>query len=323
MRIAATLICAALTVTHVHADPLSAADREALIERLEALQDSAGARVDARFRLAISAYRQAMGSNEAAIEFYLKCIEKVNYEDQQKKAIEFREWKRGQSDRLGDLEFRLALRYQLRWLVLVLKASSQNADPIEIAIDAREIVDALFADADRLETQGGTLKQSVTSTVFAKAYEISNVDKSTIPSSPLQLNEFYTKAIFPPLRTPERVEFLRAAWIKRIQQEATQAEIWGGGGNGRGRGRKDDRDIDIRAANAEKFAIESLPQLQWDMEIDLFNSGDEAGAAVRMLAHIEKHITHKSAGKWSEDFQKLLSPEPETTPVPTPTASAE
>ena len=72
MRIAVTLICAALTVSHANADPLSAAVREALLDSLEALRDSAGEKVDARFRPAISAYRQAMGSNETAIEFYLK-----------------------------------------------------------------------------------------------------------------------------------------------------------------------------------------------------------------------------------------------------------
>ena len=320
MRIAATLICAVLTVSHAKADPLSAADREALLDSLEALRDSAGAKVDARFRVAISAYRQAMGSNEAAIEFYLKCIEKVNYEDQQKKYTDFREWKRKQSDHLSDPQFRLALRYQLRWLVLLLQASSEKADTAEIAKEARETVDAIFLDVDKLDTQGQILKQSVVSTVFAQAYEISNVEKSTIPTAPLQLTEFYSKVVFPPLRTPDRLEFLRAAWIKSIQQQAIEAEVWSGGGNGNGNGRGQKAGQDnTRALNAEKFASETLPQLQWDMEMDLFSNGDEAGAAKRMLAHIEKYITHKSARKWGEDFKSLLTPELE----PTPTASVE
>ena len=319
MRIAVTLICAALTVSHANADPLSAADREALLDSLEALRDSAGEKVDARFRAAISAYRQAMGSNETAIEFYLKCIEKVNYEDQQKKYTDFREWKRKQSDHLSDPQFRLALRYQLRWLVLVLQASSEKADTAEIAREARDTVDAIFLDVDKLDTQGQTLKQSVVGTVFAQAYEISNVDKSSIPTPPLQLTEFYSKVVFPPLRTPDRLEFLRAAWIKSIQQQAIDAEVWSGGGNGNGRGQRRGQEPHARALNAEKFATETLPQLQWDMETDLFSNGDEAGAAKRMLAHIEKYITHKSARKWGEDFQKLLAPEIE----PTPTASVE
>jgi len=320
MRIAATLICAALTVSHANADPLSAADREALLDSLEALRDSAGAKVDARFRVAISAYRQAMGSNETAIEFYLKCIEKVNYEDQQKKYTDFREWKRKQSDQLSDAQFRLALRYQLRWLVLLLQASSEKADTAAIARDASETIDSIFLDADKLDTQGQMLRQSVTGTVFAKAYDISNLDKSSIPNAPLQLTEFYSEVVFPPLRTPDRVEFLRAAWIKSIQQQAVEAEIWAGdgNGNGNGKGQKNGQD-NTRALNAEKFAIETLPQLQWDMEMDLFSNGDEARAAKRMLAHIEKHITHKSVRQWGEDFKRLLTPELE----PTPTASVE
>jgi hypothetical protein len=316
MRIAATLLCATLTVSHAKADPLSAADREALLDSLEALRDSADELVDSRFRVAISAYRQAMDSNEAAIEFYLKCIEKVNYEDQQKKYTDFREWKRKQADHLSDPQFRLALRYQLRWLVLLLQASSEKADTAEIAKEARETLDAIFLDVDKLDTQGQILKQSVVSTVFAQAYEISNVDKSSIPTAPLQLTEFYSEVVFPPLRTPDRLEFLRAAWIKSIQQQAIEAEVWSGGGNGRGQKAGQDN---TRALNAEKFASETLPQLQWDMEMDLFSNGDEAGAAKRMLAHIEKYITHKSARKWGEDFQKLLAPEI----GPTPAASVE
>ncbi len=306
-------------VFQAHADPLSAVDREALIANLEALRESAVARVDARFRLAISAYRQAMSSNDAAIDLYLKCIEKVNYEDQQKKTTDFREWKRKQSDHLSDEPFRLALRYQLRWLTLLLQASSEKADTAAVAKEASETVDAIFNDANKLKTQGQLLRQAVTSTVFAKAYEISNVDKSTLPSAPLQLTDFYDKVVFPPLRRPDRLELLRASWIKFIQQQGIQAEIWPDGGNGNGKGQKNSQASNPRVTNTDKFTIETLPQLQWDMEMDLFRSGDESGAARRMLAHIEKNIAHKSARKWGEDFKKLLTPEP----APIPTASAE
>ena len=58
----------------------------------------------------------------------------------------------------------------------------------------------------------------------------------------------------------------------------------------------------------EKFLIETQPKLQWDMEIDLFRNGDESGAAVRMLAHLEKHLTHPSAREWGKEFEELLKP---------------
>ena len=319
MRIPAFLVCSALTVSTVHADPLSAADREALLENLEKIRENADSRVDARFRLAIAAYREAMGSEEAAMEFYLKCIEKVNFEDQQKKNADFRDWKRKEDDHLKDMGFRLALRYQLRWLILTLRASSEKANRSELAVEAQEIVDSVFRDADKLEDQGQALNQPVTATVFARAYEIGNLEKNEWPLSPVDLGDIYEKIIFPPLRMPTRVESLRAAWIKRIQQEGIKIEIAGdNNNNGGGGGRRNGQPGPGPKSTVEhdRFVMERIPEFQWQMEMDLFKSGDEAGAAMRMLAHIEKHLAHKSAREWGQQLKNLLTPKPATPVAP-------
>ncbi len=57
---------------------------------------------------------------------------------------------------------------------------------------------------------------------------------------------------------------------------------------------------------------------QWESELDLFKAGDERGAAVRMLAHIEKNLSHHAAPKWAADFIGLLQKEP----VPTSPSTA-
>jgi hypothetical protein len=319
MRIPAFLVCSALTVSTVHADPLSAADREALLENPEKIRENADSRVDARFRLAIAAYREAMGSEEAAMEFYLKCIEKVNFEDQQKKNADFRDWKRKEDDHLKDMGFRLALRYQLRWLILTLRASSEKANRSELAVEAQEIVDSVFRDADKLEDQGQALNQPVTATVFARAYEIGNLEKNEWPLSPVDLGDIYEKIIFPPLRMPTRVESLRAAWIKRIQQEGIKIEIAGdNNNNGGGGGRRNGQPGPGPKSTVEhdRFVMERIPEFQWQMEMDLFKSGDEAGAAMRMLAHIEKHLAHKSAREWGQQLKNLLTPKPATPVAP-------
>lgn len=50
------------------------------------------------------------------------------------------------------------------------------------------------------------------------------------------------------------------------------------------------------------------------MEVDLFQAGDQAGAAGRMLQHVNNHLTHKSCSKWLQGLEVLLSPEaPETS----------
>lgn len=323
MRIPALLVCSALLVSAAHADPLSAADREALLENLEKIRENADAKVDARFRLAIAAYREAMGSEETAMDFYLKCIEKVNFEDQQKKNADFRDWKRKEDDHLKDMGFRLALRYQLRWLILTLRASSEKANRTELAVEAQEIVDAVFRDADKLKAQGQALNQPVTSTVFAKAYEIGNLKNDEWPLSPVDLDTIYDNVIFPPLRMPSRVETLRATWIKRIQQEGIKMEIAGDNNNHGGGGRRNGQPNPgpKSTADHDRFVTEVVPELQWDMEMDLFKSGDEAGAAMRMLAHIEKNLAHKSARVWGKELKDLLAPKP-VTPTEAPAGAA-
>ena len=310
MRITAILIGTALGLTGARAESLSNVDREILLENLERLRESADAKVDARFRVALAAYREAMTSNEAAMDLYLKCIEKLDFDDQQKKYADFREWKRKEAELLSDAGFRLALRYQLRWLVLTLRASSEKAVISDLAVEAQEIVDSVFLDADKFGAQGQTLGQPVTSSIFARAYEIGNIDKEDWPLSPVQLEQIYDQLILPPLRTSARVEWLRAAWIKRIQQEGIKVEKW----SGNGKGRKNGQANGDKAPDYERFAAETIPELQWQMELDLFHHGDEGGAAKRMLAHIERHLGHRSSRDWGDQLKTLLKPK--ATPAP-------
>ena len=211
MRVPILLVCAAISLNSARADALSDADRESLLENLEKLRESANAKVDARFRVALAAFREAIGSDDAAIELYLNCMEKVNFEDQQKKPADFREWKRKEAEKLSDPGLRLALRQQLRWLVLTLQAASEKADRAKLAVDAQEIVDSILRESGKLKNQQAILNQAVTSSVFARAY-------------------------------------------------------------------------------------------------DIFRQGDESAAALRMLAHLEKHLSHPAARGWGEEFEAQLKP---------------
>lgn len=331
MRILALIIGAALTLSAARADTLSAADREALLENLEKMRDAATAKVDARFRIAINAYREALASDDAAVDLYLKCYEKVNFEDQQKDKAAFLIWRRGDEAKakLGDPGFKLALRIQLRWLILTLQASSEKANMKVIGAEGQEVVDGLFQAADKLRGQEHELAQGVTSTVFAKVYDIGHVDsENKWPQSPINLAEFYGSVVFPPLRTPDRVEALRAAWTKRIQQELIKIEAWAGAKprpapnpKGKGKGEKPDHKTPVapdKTPEYERFITETLPDLQWQMELDLFRHGDEAGAAKRMLKQIQAHPDHKSCHAWAEEFANLLKPKPAAPVAPPP-----
>lgn len=313
MKVPVLLVCAVLALQTAQAEVLSDADREALLDNLEKLKESVESKRDGKFRMAITAYRNAVASDEAAIDLYLNCMEKVNFEDQQKKAADFRDWKRKEGEKLTDPGLRLALRHQLRWLVLTLQASVEDADRAKLAVDAQDIVDAIFRDAEKLGSQERILSQPVTSSVFARAYEINGVMVEKWPLSPVQLDQIYTDILLPPFQKPGRTDDLRAVWIKRIQQEGAKVEYW----NERPRegkvdGKNDDKRIGMasamRSPDYERFLQDTVPKLQWEMEINLFRNGDEAGAALRMLAHLEKYVTHPSIREWAKEFRELLRP---------------
>ena len=85
-----------------------------------------------------------------------------------------------------------------------------------------------------------------------------------MPPTPLDLEAIYENFIFPPIRASGDVASLRDAWIKRIRQEGVL--------NG-----SDDQNAP-KSDVYEKFVKGKLPELQWQMEVDLFRHGDEAEA---------------------------------------------
>lgn len=295
-----------------HSQVLSDTDREALLERLTKLQEEAASRVDARFRTAIAAYRSAMSSDEQTFQLYLNCVEKVDFEDEKRKAADFREWRRKEAERLSDAGLRRALRHQLRWLILTLQAASEDPDRAALANSAREIVNAIFDDAEKMAGQQQILGQSVTGSVFARAYEISHVQVENWPMSPTQLSQVYDQVLLPSLRATRQTASLRNAWMKRIEQEGAMREHWPRENRERGRV---GMAANMRSPEYEKFIADEVPQLMWEMETDLFKHGDQSGAATRMLAHLEKYIGHRSAKGWADQFRELLAAATATAPA--------
>jgi hypothetical protein len=298
------------------ADTLTEADREILIEKLKKIQDAADEKLDQRFRVAVSAFRSAMVSDEATIDLYLKCVEKIEFQDEHKKGQDFREWKRKEDDKLGSPAFRRALRHQLRWLVLTLQVASKSQDITAFGSEASKLVDEVYDDLKRLGGQQAVMKENVTSTVFAQAYNLTDAASKDWPTSPVNLTELYEKVILPPLRKPEKTDSLRNAWMKRIRQEVAAREDWSKTDRRDKDGDKKEEDENnrigtkeaLRTPETEKFLSKTYPQLLWQMEVDVFKAGDERGASMRMLQHLEKYTAHPDATDWAKEFHLLLDP---------------
>lgn len=304
MRVPILLFCASIMSVTVSGEVLTDADREALLDNLDKIQETADSKVDSKYRVALVAYRNAMNSDDAAIELYLNCMERVNFEEEQKKSADFREWKRKESEKLSVPGLRQALRHQLRWLILTLQASTEKAEREKLAGTASEILEAMFREPERLIGQSGTLEQSVTDSVFAKAYDINHIKVDNWPMSPVQLDQVYNNIILPTVRKSSNVEELQAMWIKRIQQESAKIEFFNLALDASKNAPK------ISSPDHQRFLSETRPKLQWEMEVDLFRNGDESAASIRMLAHLEKYVAHSSAQEWGKQFRELLKPAP-------------
>ena len=319
MRALPLVLCLAVFSVKLAADPLSPADREALLENLEKIRGTVTGRVDARFRAAIVAYRSAMSDEKAVIEFYLKCVKKVNFDDRHRKVSEYNDWKKREEDHLSDPTMRRALMHQLRWLVFTLQAASDKADMTKLVPEGQQIVDDLFNDVATLTSQQEILGQNVASTVFARAYEIGGVKLEKWPFSPINLAQIYDAVLLPQYRANGDIQALRAGWLKRLRQEGVVYEEVHTKSKSNGRSLTPDAG---RTPAQEKFATETLPELQWLMETDLFRCGDQRGAALRMIAHLEKHLTHPHAREWSDELKTLLNPPPLVPATTTPATTA-
>lgn len=278
---------------------LCPSDREALLERLEKIRKEADSKVDARFRNALTAFRGAMDSPNEALNLYLKCEEMVNFDEMNKKNVDFREWKRQNEEKLSNPGFRLALRQQLRWLTLTLEAASEKPDRDKLAIEAGKIIESIVAEADELSAHRDIVQQDATSSVFARAYDINGEKAENWPLAPAPVAAVYEEVMLPQLRRKDRIESLKAAWTKRMANEAELLDAWSGKPG-------EKQKSSVRSPAYEKFVSETVPNLRWEAEVDLFNIGDEKGAAVRMLKHIEDNLSHESAPKWAEQFVIML-----------------
>ncbi len=299
MKTLALALFLAATCPLAAQEGLSPSDREALLERLEIIRKEADSKVDARFRNALTAFRGAMDNPNEALDLYLKCEEIVNFDEMNKNNVDFREWKRQNEEKLSNTGFRLALRQQLRWLALTLEAASEKPDRDKLAIEAGKIVESIVAEADQLSAHRDIVQQDATSSVFARAYDTNGMKVENWPLAPAPVAAVYEQVMLPQLRRKERIESLKATWAKRMANEGALLDAWSGKPG-------EKQKSGVRSPIYEKFNSETVPNLRWEAEVDLFKVGDEKGAAVRMLKHIEDNLSHESAPKWAEQFVTML-----------------
>lgn len=295
----------------VDAAPLSSADLEELRERLDQITESASSQLDRRFKVALDDFRAGIQSDEAAMELYLKCVEKVRFTDKQKKSQDFRDWKRSHEEQHKNPHFRRALRHQLNWLCLSLRASIRPDDQQKLIPEMSKAMRDLFGNSLELKGQFEILAQDVSSSVFFTAYELGDMKPKDWPNSPIMIAAVYDKYLMPPLRSARAYHDLRNLWDERIKMELVKETL------------KENQEKPSGIARSDKptpkiaeFQESTLPELLWSKHKDLFTAGDEKVAALEMLKHIEVNISNVKAKEWAEEFKTLIAPAAPKTTLP-------
>ena len=281
---------------------------EGILQELSTIEDVlAGKRVSLRTS-AVQAFEAASSSDKAAYEFFLQCHKVLNFDAKDASFSDFRKWRENNEKRDKTGENLAAMRLQLQYLVLTMKAS-EGVKREFIIPELEAFVANIVNHTEELGSSGmRTLKGSVKSTIFAEAYKLNkSLEVEDWCFEPGNLGGVYEKSVFPYMRS-ENPDELAAAWDRRIGLEKRSVAI-----------SREGNDFELN-----KFETERLPQLYWMKATDLYQNASQQMGAQSMLSLLKSNPNHTSLKNWVAEFRTLLqSSIVETTPSPESTAPAE
>lgn len=277
----------------------------------------------------------------------MDCKRSVDFVEKGKAGAEFGEWKRGEGAQFHEPEHTYALQHQLNWLVLTLKASMATNDSEVAAVVAQvpAFLDTMLADWKKMKKFSKTLREPVTSSIFARYYKLDQILElpKNWSATPGDLDGVYEKTVLAYLKQSKNLGALTTSWQKRVSQtvqifeievdQEKQAEKGNGftpkGFNPPGRS-KEDRYSGNAEERLNQFKKEGLPRLNWEMNVDLFQLGAEQSSSTNLLSIIRGNLGHPDAAGWLAELQALLKGEalpgddtaPSSVPAPSPASEA-
>ena len=286
----ASILTGGLTLTPASADPLSRPEINGILQELTNIEDVlSGKRVSLRTN-AVQAFEAASSSEKAAYEFYVQCHKVLNFDAKDASFSDFRAWRERDEKRTKTKENIAAMRLQLQYLVLTMKAA-EGVKKEFIIPELESFVANIVNHTEDLGSNGmRTLNKSVKTTIFAEAYKLNkSLEIENWCFEPGSLGGVYEKSVFPYMRSEAR-DNLGAAWDRRIQLEKRTILIT----------RKDNE------YELNKFETEKLPQLHWQKANDIYLNFSQKQGSQSMLALIKSNPNHTSLKSWVEGFRELL-----------------
>ncbi|MDF1740968.1 MAG: hypothetical protein P1U86_17530 [Verrucomicrobiales bacterium] len=279
-----------LMTAPARSEPLSGGEVESILKELTTIEEVLkGDRVSIRTS-AVRAFEAAAASDKAVYEFYLQCHKTLKFDAKDASFTDFRAWREKNEERIKDKSNLAALRLQLQYLVLTLKAAEGVKREVLIP-ELEGFVANIVAHSEELEDSGmKTLRESVKTSIFAEAYKLDkSLEVQDWSFEPGRFGNVYESTIFPFLRE-EQPGNLGAAWDRRIELEKRYVLIT-----------EEENQFEL-----DKFQTERLPELHWQKAKDLFSSYSPKQGAQSMLAILKGNPGHTSLKKWVEEFRTLL-----------------
>ena len=269
------------------ADSLTGDERGSILLELNEIQDVLDGEQLSLRTSAAQTFQAASASNDAAYEFYLKCHKILNFDPKGASYTEFRNWRDRQEDRVKTESNLSAMRVQLQYLVLSMKAA-ESADFDTIIPELEQFIANVVTNSESLNMR--TMQEPVTNTIFAQAY---NLDKSLTMEnwsySPGNYSKVYEQTIFPFFRATA-TQGLAAAWDRRIALESGLFS----------------RTHEGNVEALEKFQKERLPALHWQKSMDLYNSVSQKQGAAALIQLVRANPEHPEIRNWVGSFAELL-----------------
>lgn len=279
----------------------------------------------------IAKLRTASSSDAAALALYQDCEkliadrramtrdEKKTREEQVKKQAEKNKESTAKEVK-EDGDFGLAVRLQIRYLILSLEAhEAKEIDKMlpELASYIQDVV----SSSEKLRGRAGAyLAGSLRGggggggrggrggggggNPFVQAFQLGDyLDSEHWSLQPVDFGEMWEKTILPVYREKKKSE-LAAQWDARINAE---------GGYKKGT---------ISDAEYSLWQQADVPDLKWDKLKDLFANGEKpVNAMAEMLAMIRDNPGHANSPKWLEEFKGLVVAATPTSAPATPGTS--
>ncbi len=243
----------------------------------------------------LAAIRAAAINGGAAVNFYEKAVEEVEFKGRKDKAAAFMDWKKENADLLRSKEMQSALLLHLRYLAMALQR--QGMEQPEKMIPAlmayvNELVsqDKLLADESTLpDAAKELLQQPIGQSYFAQWLNLEQwlPEGGVWESNPGEVTGILEKNIRPLLREKKDPAILQT-WDLQLKIEAARIT----------EGRSD--------LQIGKFNTITRPTLQFNQAQDMVLVGQLNSGVNKMFALVRENPTHPDFASWVSTLRELL-----------------